>query len=54
MVAGLAAVAFSAVTIGLAWLAYRPLIGISLLAVAAIIVVGGYLLRRKRQVAAPT
>ncbi|MEQ8393964.1 TMEM43 family protein [Thalassobaculum sp.] len=54
MVAGLAAVALSAVTIGLAWLAYRPLIGIGLLAVAAAaMLASAYLARRKRQLAGP-
>ncbi len=49
MVAFLAALVLTCVTIGLAWLAYRPLLGGSLLGIAAAVLVVGILRRRRVQ-----
>jgi hypothetical protein len=43
----------SRVTIAIGWLYYRPLLGVGLLAVAAALLVGLFLLGRSRRAAAP-
>lgn len=49
MVTGLVAFALSFITIGSAWIVYRPLVGLSLLAIAAIVAAGGTYLMRYRK-----
>jgi hypothetical protein len=51
LVAFLLAMAFSLLTISIAWLAYRPLLGVSLLIVSGILVFGLKLLPKKEKVA---
>jgi hypothetical protein len=52
LIAGLVAFCLSAVTIGIAWVYYRPIIGIPLLVVGIGGMVGLFMLARKRQAAA--
>lgn len=50
--AAVVAAFFSLITIAIAWLAYRPLLGIGLIALAVAVVVGCKMLARKKQEAA--
>lgn len=47
IITGLVAVTFSCITIAIAWLTYRPLVGIGLLVVAAAAIIGFFVLRSK-------
>jgi hypothetical protein len=51
--AGVIALVLSRVTIAIGWLYHRPLLGVGLLAVAAALLVGLFLLGRSRRAAAP-
>ncbi len=50
----LIAAALSLLTIAIAWVAYRPVLGISLLLISAILIAGGFMLVRSRKEAAAT
>ena len=47
LVTGVVAIALSFTTIAIAWLAYRPLVGVGLLVIAAAAVAGFFVLRTK-------
>ncbi len=54
IIAGIAGIGIGALTIGSAWLFYRPLLALAIFAVAALIIVGFVFLGRKKKAAADT